>query len=270
MYQFELLQFEDDFKMGVYSEQIFTIRQIGFGIFIFGMYTVIFIFLLEKFTAEFKSMTDQYAKTILHLKEEYIQQLIDAQEEDRKHLSEELHDNVMSRFQLMRLNLFDGNIELLRKNLKKTMVTVRELSHNFAPLEQNTNELSLLLEDYIFQVKDRLKITYHTTTTSCKEKLSTTVKLTVFRIFQELMSNILKHSNATEITIQLRYSKHATVLLVRDNGCGFDHTKVAQGIGLKNIKYRAKMIKSRCKFKSLLGKYTMFIIFIPQYPKNYE
>ncbi|MEM6717684.1 MAG: ATP-binding protein [Bacteroidota bacterium] len=257
--------------MDIYTKHIIATSQWSFGIFIFGVYAVVFVFVLEKFTAEIKHITTESASTIVALREEYIRKFIQLQEEDRKRLSEELHDNIMSRFHLMRLNLFDGNIASLKKNLKRTMEIVRELSHNFAPFSEDTSELSTLLEDYIFQLKNQLHITYNTTSVASKEMLPANVKCTVFRIFQELVSNILKHSNATAIEIQLRHSKYATVLLVKDNGCGFDLDKASQGIGLKNIKYRAEIIKSRYKFKTFLGKYTMFIIFIPHYnPKNYE
>ncbi|MGH1386918.1 sensor histidine kinase [Kordia sp.] len=254
--------------MEVYIKHIIAFSQIGVGILIFGLYAVAFIVLLEKFNSEIKNTKDQFAKVSISLREEYIQKLIYFQEEDRRRLSEELHDNVMSRFQLMRLNLFDGNIELLQKNLKNSMGIVRALSHNFAPLEQHTIELPLLIEDYIEQLESKLDVTYSVSRFLKREQLSTEVKLNIFRIFQELISNILKHSNATKIDIQLRCTAQSTTLFIKDNGCGFNIEKASNGIGLKNIQYRAEIIKSKYKFKTSIGKFTMFIIFIPQSNQN--
>ncbi|WP_298513112.1 ATP-binding protein [uncultured Kordia sp.] len=251
--------------MEIYTKHIIAFSQIGVTLLVFGLYAVAFVFLTGRFNAEVKNISNHSAQVILNLKEEYLQKLIHFQEEDRKRLSEELHDNVMSRFHLMRLNLLDGDIELLHKNLKTSMKIIRALSHNFAPMEAHTDDFSLMVEDYISQIEDKIQINYTVLNSQTKEKLSASVKLNMFRIFQELISNILKHSKATEIEIQFRNTTQSTILFVKDNGCGFNPEKTMQGIGLKNIQYRAEIIKSRYKFKTMLGKYTMFIIFIPQY-----
>jgi signal transduction histidine kinase len=257
--------------MELYTKHIITFNQIGIGVLVIGLYAATFIFVTEKFEAELKQVIKQSAKIVLQLKRAYMEKLVYFQEEDRKRLSEELHDNIMSRFQLMRLNLFDGNLELLQKNLLNSMKIVRELSHNFAPLTQNMSPLSILIEEYIIQIQDQLQVRYATTISATEKELSDTVKLMVFRIFQELISNILKHSNATAIDIRLRHTTKSTVLYVKDNGCGFDLEKASKGIGLKNIDYRAKLIKSSYKFKIQKEKQTIFIICIPHSKlKNYE
>jgi signal transduction histidine kinase len=75
-------------------------------------------------------------------------------------------------------------------------------------------------------------------------------KLQVFRVFQELINNIIKHSKANEITVYLRQSNHFLQLLVQDNGIGFDPEKAKSGLGMKNLELRIRSMNGKYKFKS--------------------
>ena len=74
-----------------------------------------------------------------------------------------------------------------------------------------------------------------------EEGLNENFKLTIYRIIQEQLTNILKHSKATEANISLSSKENDIYLEVSDNGIGFDTSKKRQGIGLSNIQSRVGM-----------------------------
>jgi signal transduction histidine kinase len=91
------------------------------------------------------------------------------------------------------------------------------------------------------------------------------VEIILFRVLQEIVNNIIKHANATEINIQFVKHDKELSLLVEDNGVGFDTKKREdfEGIGLKNIELRIKFLKGNVYFDSFLGKGTTVNIEVP-------
>lgn len=89
--------------------------------------------------------------------------------------------------------------------------------------------------------------------------------MNVYRIVQELLNNIIKHANASEITIQLIKSSDNINLTVEDDGRGFDpeEARKKKGLGLSNIDLRVKKLSGRWNIDSGKGKGTTIIIDIP-------
>ncbi len=247
-----------------WDKQAVIVSWIWTGIALLSLFTSFIIFLINRHLKRIKSTEEASKKTILKTKKEFTQKVTRFQELDRQRLSEELHDNVVSRLNLLHLNLFEGNIKSLQSNLKKSMQVVRELSHNLTPVELNVIKLPDLIEDYLEQLHNTINITYYKTIIEIVDVTTSTVKLNLFRIFQELITNILKHAEATEIKVLLRCSVKSIILIVEDNGCGFVTNNKKKGIGLKNIIIRAENINGKHKFKTVPGSFTRFIIFVPQ------
>jgi two-component system NarL family sensor kinase len=191
------------------------------------------------------SQTESWEKT-LHM-----------QERDRERLAEELHDNIISNLNLIRLNIKHKNTNELSLDLKKSMQLIRELSHNLTPPDLDEIELTDLIADYLDQVNKSMDIVYHKMT--IETFISSPVKLNIFRIIQELITNILKHADATKIDVSLRISLQYLMLTVEDNGRGFTLGNSSGGIGLRNIQSRAQKIKAIYKLKTKPEKGTKFI-----------
>ena len=79
-------------------------------------------------------------------------------------------------------------------------------------------------------------------------------KLNVFRIVQEQLNNILKHAKATEVSISLLQNKRSIMLVISDNGVGFDTGKKRKGIGVANINSRAASYNGTADFASQPGQ----------------
>lgn len=85
----------------------------------------------------------------------------------------------------------------------------------------------------------------------------------LFRILQEFFSNVTKHAKASQLEVRLQFLEKKLLIEARDNGVGFDLTHKAEGIGLLNMKNRAKLIGADINFFSNLGQGTRIVIEYP-------
>jgi two-component system sensor histidine kinase UhpB len=95
------------------------------------------------------------------------------------------------------------------------------------------------------------------------ENLSSSKKLIIYRIVQEQINNILKHSKATESQVELKTVNNRLHLRIKDNGIGFDPSKKARGIGLNNILSRVEMHNGTMEIISAPGKGCLLKVIIP-------
>ena len=97
-----------------------------------------------------------------------------------------------------------------------------------------------------------------------QQRLEPTSETILFRVLQELVSNIVKHANANQISIQLLQHENEITLMVEDNGVGFDVLdKKTGGIGLENVKYRVVSMQGLLNVDSFKGKGSTITIEIP-------
>ena len=191
------------------------------------------------------------------------------QEEERKRIARELHDEIGSKLNVILLNTHrlkkfrKDNSEMeeiaseMNSVIHRTIDTTRRISHDLLPptLEEfgfveavkelrdsfeNTGSVSVNFE----LIENEVKIDDHI------------VELNLFRVMQELINNSIRHGEATEITIKLWLSKTKVKLEYSDNGKGFDMSDITnkKGLGLKNIESRLNMIHSDYEYDSALGK----------------
>ncbi|MBP9932163.1 MAG: ATP-binding protein, partial [Chitinophagaceae bacterium] len=97
------------------------------------------------------------------------------------------------------------------------------------------------------------------------ERMHENIESVSFRVLQELMNNIMKHAQATEVTIQLIREGAEFTIMIEDNGKGFDVQKIKKegGIGLKNIESRVAYLNGRIDYDSQPGRGTTVTVDIP-------
>ncbi len=99
------------------------------------------------------------------------------------------------------------------------------------------------------------------------ERLESTIENILFRVLQEVVNNIIKHAQASEVGIQFIRHEHELTILIEDNGVGFDVDRKLNdtegGIGLKNIQSRVDFLNGQVHFDSYPGKGTTITIEIP-------
>ncbi|MEO7043910.1 MAG: PAS domain S-box protein [Ferruginibacter sp.] len=176
-----------------------------------------------------------------------------AQEKERSEIGKELHDNVNQLLSASRLYIEAAKNErkdvkvLLTQASEYVMTAIEEIRILSKALNTPLiNEIGLLetVENMAddLMIVNKIKIVVEKTSfyEAC---LHENFKLTLFRIIQEQVTNILKHSKATKATITFGRGNMHVCLKIEDNGIGFDTTKKGKGIGLSNIKSRAALYK---------------------------
>lgn len=181
------------------------------------------------------------------------------------HVAEELHDNIgqmlaVMNVQLEKEKIHDPGLTLklapVSNTLQSTMEQVRLLSHSLS----NDFIAELGLQQSIAQEAVRLqalgKYAIHFESDETEPSISKDARTVVFRIFQESISNVLKHAKPKNICIDL-YGAKGLILEVCDDGKGFDKETVireSQGLGLKSMVKRAALAGFLCEIESEPGK----------------
>ncbi len=203
--------------------------------------------------------------------------LIGAQEEERKRLARELHDDLCQ--QIASLGIAVSNLksdigseaaqartqsERIRQNLFHLSQSVRQLSHNLHPAVLEYSGLGVALRSYCseFGTLTGMSVSFHSE--GSFEGLPAPVALCLFRIAQEALQNIRKHAEVDEARLAVSRSPEVVSLVVSDNGVGMDARRASgQGLGLVSIKERIRLVNGVLKIKSQPREGTTLIVTVP-------
>lgn len=206
-------------------------------------------------------------------KELGLKAILEAQEAERGRIARELHDGVVqqigsvilkSRNILAKLDLLNSKeSQELLKSLENSNQDLRNISHQMMP--RALKELGIIpaLNDLLEGSLALSNIKYSIEHFNIDERLPTKIEVTIYRITQELINNIIKHSKADEVSVQLFNAKNAVILIVEDNGVGFSSKERSKGIGLLNISSRLDMVKGDVNFEPSPKSGTLVTINIP-------
>ena len=190
-------------------------------------------------------------------KESLLESIMEAQDKERSRIAKELHDGVVQsltavslNFGLLRSNLsqFDQNTlfhyEKCSENLSLSIDEIRNISHSLMPKIITERGLVDSIEGLIADISEATTIHFDFLT-NLESELQEKNIITIYRIVQELINNAIKHSNATNVIIQLfEYSEYVS-LMVEDDGVGFDMDTTIQEkdcFGLHSIESRINAI----------------------------
>jgi PAS domain S-box-containing protein len=205
------------------------------------------------------------------------QQITDAvitgQEKERLELGQELHDNINQILATTKLYLecaikqndFSARLVNEAKILtEKSMIEIRKLSNTLLPPSLEEIGLVEALKDLIESIVsvNPLNITNdwdNFDETAVSKKL----KLTIFRIVQEQLNNIIKHASAQHVKISIIKNDDAICLRIKDDGVGFDVTKKRNGVGLKNIISRSEVNNGKVSIQSKPSEGCILTILFP-------
>lgn len=208
---------------------------------------------------------------------EIVQAQLEMQEQTFQNISQEIHDNIGQTLSLIKLNLttYDFNDEagarekvLQSKNLISQAITdLRNVAKALNTEYIKNIGLSNAIEH---QAKLLEKSGIYTVTFSLKgqiQQCDIKTELLIFRIVQELLNNILKHSNASSIVIDVKYESGNIVIGINDNGQGFDMNDLSKmkskGLGLQNIINRTRLINGNIVINSKPMRGTDIILTVP-------
>ncbi len=198
--------------------------------------------------------------------------VIQAQEKERTQIGHELHDNVNQILSSAKLFVDmlspDTSEQQLYKKKGIDFITlaieeIRKLSRELvAPRLKESNLIacvSQLLED----TRMSSDLDVHLTHDLSAELLSEGKKVTLFRILQEQLKNVLRHSSANRVDVSLRSNDQSICMVISDNGVGFDANQTFRGIGLSNIYERVRFYDGIADIKTAAGEGCMLTVTIP-------
>jgi signal transduction histidine kinase len=175
------------------------------------------------------------------------------EENERSRIGRQLHDDIMVQLALVKMNLEALPTQLPEIEDMEDFIAVKEMmdnagrdlrltAHNLAPDTLLADGLTQALLYFCknIQYRTRLNVTFqhYGEAPALNQELS----INVYRITQELIQNIIKHAAASNVLIQLNYRPDVLTLTVEDDGKGFTNDKTNEGIGLKSIKSRLKVM----------------------------
>ncbi len=196
------------------------------------------------------------------------QAMVEGQEAERNRLAKDLHDGLGGllstlRLQLSQLREEEGRLRehpsMLHSQdlLDKASLELRRIAHNLMPQALMRFGLQTALEDFVGDINQSTKLDLDLQIYGLPIPLSPAHELTVYRIIQELVHNVLKHAHASEALVQVLRREGRLYVTVEDNGCGFDPANEAiWGQGLANLRSRAEYLQGKLEMDSRLGEGT--------------
>jgi signal transduction histidine kinase len=214
-----------------------------------------------------------------------LQHALTAQEEERKRIARELHDETSQALTSLTLNLqaaitkaetdgivatdFIGKLQKIQSLTVHTQTEISKLMKELRPTLLDELGLPAAISRYAKDSLESLGTKVLTEFEGVAERLPTEVEVTLFRISQGMIGNILEHAEAKNVSIKLECNTSECVLDIKDDGKGFDVSKITRvdkggrGAGLFTMKERARLVGGRCSIKSRPGKGTRIVVKVP-------
>ncbi|SEW44379.1 Histidine kinase-, DNA gyrase B-, and HSP90-like ATPase [Chitinophaga sp. YR573] len=241
-----------------------TIKDLSFLDTLLPLAVVIFIIGIG---VVFLNLHFQRNLTVQKLKQEALKNLyqndllrsnIHAQEEERKRIAHDLHDELGAVISIMRMHLMvleqqsTGNLQdgllNVRQLAETALGSIRSISHQLMPPQLESFGLLTTLESVISQINQTDQIIIELTYSDALEDLPWIVNLGLFRIVMELINNTIKHANAKSVKIDfLRYGQHLTCHY-SDDGVGLTKDNINKGLGHKSIEGRVNSLGGKLEF----------------------
>jgi len=219
------------------------------------------------------------AQDSVKLKQDYSLRIIEAQEEERKRLSREIHDgpaqmmaNVLLRSDLIDRTFREKGPELafqeitsLKEMVRDALTEVRRIIYDLRPMALDDLGLVPTLKKYIDTTEEYNKGTRMNFQSTGKEvRLPSNYETAIFRLVQEAITNAVRHGKASEIEVNVEWLEKQVTIIVKDNGSGFDKSIVkSQSFGLMGMKERIELINGDFIINSSPGNGTVLMFIIP-------
>lgn len=209
----------------------------------------------------------EYQKTINDQQKDQIQHIIAAQEKERGRIAKELHDGVVQEIGSVILGIRHGQKkDDLLNTLENSSRDLRTLSHSMMP--KTLHELGLVAasRQMLISTLQYSNIKHTFETFNFDQRPSEIIEITLYRILQELVNNLIKHSQASSVTVQLFMIDESIMLVFSDDGIGMAVNGTHEGMGLRNIHSRLEMVAGTVSIEPNEPNGTTFNIRVPFVP----
>jgi signal transduction histidine kinase/ligand-binding sensor domain-containing protein len=203
--------------------------------------------------------------------------MVATQEGERKRISRELHDSVGIKLSALKLflsmlhekaiNKNDDEIKSLAESsaqfITEVMQDVRQLLLNLSPAILEEFGYRIAIEGLVNKINETKQVHFSLVIFGMERPLPKDVELALYRTTQELINNVLKHAEAKDVVLQIGRRDEKIILMIEDDGKGFDINAHRDGYGLKNLEARTKLMRGTMTIDSQTGKGTSVLIEIP-------
>jgi signal transduction histidine kinase len=199
-------------------------------------------------------------------------------EEERIHIAREIHDELGQQLTGLKMDMswlgkqlensgpvINEKISGIIALLDETVRSVRRISSNLRPSILDDLGLIAALEWHSQEVEKRSEVKVDFVTDMQEPELPVAIATGIFRIYQEVLTNAIRHANAHQITSSLQLKDHRLVLEVKDDGQGMDETLIRnkKTLGLLGIKERTFLLGGKFDLQTAPGQGTMIQVSIP-------
>ncbi|MDQ3686893.1 MAG: histidine kinase, partial [Acidobacteriota bacterium] len=207
----------------------------------------------------------------------FSRQLIASQEQERKRIAVELHDSlgqslvIIRNWALLGAGQLDAEapakeeLDEISTTASRAINEVREIAYNLGPYHLDRLGLANTVKDMVGRVAQASKIRFTTDLEQLDGALSREVEMNLYRIAQEAINNLVKHSGATEAKVEIRREADAVKLMISDNGKGFDPQAAVTsadkaGFGLTGMAERVRLLDGAWAVHSAPGRGTTIVV----------
>lgn len=230
-----------------------------------GLVIVGFNFLRYRATQRAKSVLQEQK---IRMREAQIRAVIDSQEQERKRFATDLHDGMGQLISALQLNIqsmnqINGDLnkrdELYENSthlLKDVHKEIRNIAFNLMPQTLMKEGLVAAVEELTKRINNTNQLQVKLSVLDVENRLPEVVEVSLYRIIQEFLSNIMKYSQATHVYLGLTNHEEELVLSIEDDGIGYDIEKFrnSKGNGWRNINTRLNLIKGELQIDTKEGK----------------
>lgn len=227
-------------------------------------------------TDDFKQISDFIEDA--NQKQSFGLKIIEAQEEERRRISREIHDGPAQMLAniLLRADIVDrtynerGREEAavewkgMRSMVRLSLQEVRRIIYNLRPMALDDLGLVPTIRKYLANVEDYQDLTINLSEQGSLHRLSSKYEVAIFRLIQESVQNVIKHAKAKTVQVNLSINAKQVAASIRDDGVGFDATqKKSQSFGLIGMRERVEMLDGELMIRSKEGQGTTIYVKIP-------
>ena len=217
-------------------------------------------------------------RAIADAKTLFSRQLIESQETERKRIASELHDGLGQNLVIIKnravLGIKKGDdkervakeFNNISESATQALDEVREITNNLRPQLLDRLGLTKAIHAMLKKVSDVVEI--ESEIDSIDNLFNESEEISVYRIIQESLNNVIKHSNAANAMVKIKRTESQILVTIADNGKGFDTANLNSGLGLVGLKERAQLLNAEFLIESKIGKGTAIQVEIRLFDKK--
>ncbi|MEM9936301.1 MAG: sensor histidine kinase [Bacteroidota bacterium] len=194
--------------------------------------------------------------------------VIQGEEKERRRLAQDLHDGIggmlaAAKLKVASVSTHKDEMGEASTLLDDTYEEVRRIAHNMMPKILLEMGLVPAVKQYAQQLSDSSSLAISVEVLQSMPELTSHQELSLFRIIQELLNNVVKHAEANKASVQFSFFEGEVSIMVEDDGKGFDPVQAKGGMGMKNLEDRIAILGGEWEIDSRVGKGTNISIHIP-------